>query len=393
MASVQTRSNPSGSSSYRLHYRWRGKQETITYDDPADADRWCRIFNAAGVEAGLRLYAAELAPAEPVPPKRTTVRDIVEHHIDHLTGVTDGTRENYRREAGWDIYPTLGDLPITSIGDDKAKAWVNSLSAKDRQVNGIVRGPLSGKTIKNRHGLLSAAFATAVRRKLVDANPFHGLKLPESDVEEMAFLSAEEWWIVHDSLNPHYQPLASVLVGTGLRWGEATALRVRDVALGKGQLQVAQAWKSDGGGRRVLGPPKSVAGRRHVPFQDEVAAVLEPLIAGRAPDELVFRNTQGRRVQSDSFHSSPWPVAMKRAREAGLQKHVRPHDLRHTFASWQLESGEVSLFSLAVIIGHDDLKLLRKRYGHLLPEAAGAVARVAGAKLTRPKPALRSVAG
>lgn len=374
-----------GRISWRMLYRLDGAQPSITFDTEDEAHHWCGVLNAVGVETGLRLLAEALAPPSPAVARAPTVRAVVEYHIEHLTGVQDGTRVDYRDDAERDIYPTLGDLPITDFDEEKGRRWVNGLSSETRRVGDKV-GPLSGKSIKNRHALLSAACATAVARNELVTNPIHGLKLPEVNTEDNVFLTGDEWWIVHDSLDEYWRPFATFLVGTGLRFGEATALRVCEVNLAARRLRVNRAWKSAGGSKRVIGTPKSFAGKRWVPFDDQVGQVLEPLIEGRPGTELVFVNRQGRRILNNSFHSRAWSPAMRRAAAAGLRQRPRVHDLRHTFASWTLASGEVSLFTLAVIIGHDDLKLLRKRYGHLMPESMNAVARVAGAMLERPTP-------
>ena len=49
--------------------------------------------------------------------------------------------------------------------------------------------------------------------------------------------------------------------------------------------------------------------------------------------------------------------------------HVRVHDLRHAFASEQLRAG-ASLFEVARLMGHSDIKLVAKTYGHHAQQTA-----------------------
>jgi site-specific recombinase XerD len=48
---------------------------------------------------------------------------------------------------------------------------------------------------------------------------------------------------------------------------------------------------------------------------------------------------------------------------AGIEGHVRPHDMRHTYASWLLQQG-VHLAELARMMGHSDWEVTKK-YAHL----------------------------
>lgn len=73
---------------------------------------------------------------------------------------------------------------------------------------------------------------------------------------------------------------------TGLRWGEATALRVCDIDLGRRRIDVRRAF-SDVGGRIVLGTPKSHQSRT-VPIPRSMAREVSLAVSGKEPDDLVF---------------------------------------------------------------------------------------------------------
>ena len=80
---------------------------------------------------------------------------------------------------------------------------------------------------------------------------------------------------------PTYGVFVRLLAYTGLRWGEATALRVLDVDLRRGRLDVRRAF-SDVGGRLIEGTPKTHQGRT-VPIAASVRADLAPLLLRAAP--------------------------------------------------------------------------------------------------------------
>jgi len=63
------------------------------------------------------------------------------------------------------------------------------------------------------------------------------------------------------------------LAYTGLRWGEAAALRVRDVDFSRRRVEVARS-VTEPGGKLVFGTPKTHA-RRSVPFSAFLTPILE----------------------------------------------------------------------------------------------------------------------
>ena len=68
---------------------------------------------------------------------------------------------------------------------------------------------------------------------------------------------------------------------------------------------MTKAWKRHADRHWYLGPPKTKRARRTVSLPDDLVAVLLPLVAGKAPDELLFTNTVGaqlRRAVSEVVH-------------------------------------------------------------------------------------------
>ena len=94
-------------------------------------------------------------------------------------------------------------------------------------------------------------------------------------------------------------PLVLVLAYCGLRFGEAAALRVRNVDLLRGRLRVTES-VTEVKGELVFGTPKSHAARS-VPVPRFVRAVLEQHLAGKTPDDLVFTSPDGHPMRNNNF--------------------------------------------------------------------------------------------
>jgi integrase len=94
-----------------------------------------------------------------------------------------------------------------------------------------------------------------VRSGRIRSNPAHGLGLPRPRRRDYVFLTHGQLRALADEAGP-WRVFAVVLGYTGLRWGEATALRVCDIGLARRRVDIRRAF-SDVGGHVVLGTPKS----------------------------------------------------------------------------------------------------------------------------------------
>jgi integrase len=92
-------------------------------------------------------------------------------------------------------------------------------------------------------------------------------------------------------------------------------------------------------------------------------------------------------VRVQNFHTNVWVPSLVRAKEAGLTKNPRVHDLRHTNASWLIQAG-VPLTVIQRHLGHESIQTTSDRYGHLDRKSQRVVADVVG-KALKPKNARR----
>jgi integrase len=366
MASIEKRERSDGTLAYRVVWRDPDtkKKDSLTFTDEGEARNAVKLLNANGQKLTDAIRAME-AIRKNVP----TIAEILEHHIEHLTGIEHRTRKDYRSMARNHIIPYLGAHPIDHEHlDDLAKKWVN-----DRAEEGM-----NGKTLKNVHALLSAAIGSAVPKHRPD-NPFFKLRLPEYVQEEMCFLTAGEFSLLLSKIPDRHKLLITFLVSTGLRWGEMVALTVGDLDLmaATPHVRVAKAVKRDREGHYV-GTTKTRAGRRTVSVPPSLVPELTSLTFGRSPAEPLFPSETGTRLRENNFRDRVWRKAVEAANadrdENGvfvpvalrLNKRPRIHDLRHTHASWQIAAG-VDLPTLQRRLGHESYNTTVDVYGHLDP--------------------------
>lgn len=356
---------------YRVRYRLGGKETSETFRRYDDAETF-RDLLGAGREDRVTDALAWLA-AKQSDAKSETFGEWFETWAGQLTGITERTKADYR--AMHRRYLTsLDPLPLPHVSRAHVAALVNQMEAER----------YSAKTIKHAFNLLSTVLAVAQDDGLIPRNPVKRVRLPKvrASDSDYLFLTHEEAGMLVTAADPHYQRLIVFLLGTGLRWSEATAVQCRHVDLANGTVRVERAWKRVPGGFE-LGVPKSEKSRRTVNAAVPALIAVQPLIVGRKPNDLLFTTPSGGVVRHSNFFNRIWkPACIK----AGLTD-PRPtiHDCRSTFGSWLISEG-IGLEAVQDQLGHESYETTRKIYAHLLPAVGVAAGKAASAALERALP-------
>ena len=208
----------------------------------------------------------------------------------------------------------------------------------------------------------------AVKAGLARQNPFRGIELPARR-DGIDYLTLEESRALLDAAEKHaaagglgessLRACVVFALHTGLRKGELSALRWRDLDLDTGRLTVSRSFE---------GTPKSNK-TRHLRLPDVVLPLLSDWLprCPRTPEGLVFprRRRDGTwGMVSDSSDMLGLPELLA---QAGCRPIARAwHALRHTFASHYMMAGG-NLLALSKILGHADIKMTMV-YAHLSPD-------------------------
>lgn len=211
-------------------------------------------------------------------------KDWFPHHI-----LEAKTRENYTYLLERYILPELGQIRMVELLPSHVREWV----ARIQDVHGA-RPP----TIRAAKVVLDAILTTALNDQVTFLHAGRGVKTPPVPKKPKRIVTAEQFDRIYEALSDGtMRLLVETDIESGLRWGELTELRVKDVDLASAMITVARAVvelkarnRPDGIRFVVKDYPKDKEWRR-VKLAKHILAKLAQHIADNSlgPDDLLFQ--------------------------------------------------------------------------------------------------------
>jgi integrase len=260
------------------------------------------------------------------------------------------TVSNYRNVATKYIIPIIGKIRLDKLTPAHIRRVTNHLEENHSPTYAL-----------NAYRIMSSSFAVAEREGRVHRNPVKLTKAPRKARLELEALSTDEAASLIRMFGESPEAyLWAAYILTGTRRGELLGLqwdRVGEELELSWQLQSFKpgtAFPHDYEAKQLtetlwLTRPKSRAGWRVIPLVDPLKSILERWrhIAPENEHGLVFAKPSGEPYRPD-YASKRWPEVLK---NAGIEKHVRLHDLRHTTVDLLYEAG-VPESIIMEIVGH-----------------------------------------
>lgn len=332
---------------WRVRYRTpEGKSRNKTFARKVDAQRF-----AADVES-TKNAGGYIDPNL----SRPTVEEWATQWLKTKTDLKPTTRERYAGILREHVTPRWGSVRLGDVTHSAVQAWVSELTAQ--------RAPA---TVRKIHRVFSMVLNAAVKDGRLAKNAAVGVSLPRPVEAEKRYLTHAQVAELAERVGEHYRLTVLFLAYTGLRWGEMAALRVRGVDFLRRRVVVAES-VTPVKGVMTFGPTKGHE-RREVPIPRFLVNELSALVAGRAPDELVFEGERGGVMRSQTFQRAALTRAAKDMGVAGFH----PHELRHTAASLAIASG-ADVKVVQQMLGHKSATMTLDLYGHLFGDRLDTVA-------------------
>lgn len=370
-----------GQSCPRLSKESRHGVWYFAVDQPGEAGRRKLLRRGGFTSRAEARRALDAVNARAAAGVRSDDRQTVAEYLrgwldDRRHALKPATLYGYQLFVENDLIPALGHIPLESLRHEHVAQLVTDMETRGR---GAV-------TITRMVAALSSALSAAVRQRRLTHNVAKDVATPRSErTEFVPWSAAQAAAFLEHAAGDDLAELFEVLMGTGLRRGEAFGLRWSDVDLSRRVLRVRRT-VSEVNGRQVTGEPKTRGSAAGVGLSQRVVDALtrqrarqngQRLEWGDAYEDgdLVFARANGAPLRAKSvlgrFH--------RLSDEAGLPR-VRLHDLRHLAATLMITAG-VPLALVSKTLRHSRVGITVDLYGHLTEEAAQAAADSLGAVL------------
>lgn len=299
------------------------------------------------------------------------LEDLLRWWVEHHQGLTDRSRSDYRLIAERHLIPRCGGVRLREVSTalvDRVLEDIQEKRAMVRTINGERRRVQQGGVYAAQHArtILSQALDEAVRWDIITVNPAKGARPIRRARREVDALSLEDLRRLRRLVREHYAGLArrawsaewmpdliDLLVGTGLRIGEALALRWEDVNLTTGTLGVTGTIDKHAGFYGRKDAPKTDSSRRTVALPGWLVSVLRRRKLATS-SEWVFTTHRGTLVNITAVGGH-----LRKILPEDLQ-HVTPHMIRRSVAT--LIERESDAAAAALQLGHRDEGVTRRHY-------------------------------
>ena len=262
------------------------------------------------------------------------------------------------------VYPYWGETKLEDITPRDIQRWVTYLRDTTSEAT---HKPLSPSSLNSCIGVMRQSFAYAVNYEILEYNPTHKIKrIPEKKDDKLRVLTRDEQIkfenYIDKTNNPEYFVYILVLY-TGLRLGEVTALTYQDINLRTGIMTINKTrYKTtdeNGHWYYVTDTPKTDKSIREIPLPSFLIEIFREMKRNRKSKYVISR-VDGRELTDK--------VIVWRLRRILKAAHIRQvcfHSLRHTFATRALEN-KMDIKTLSEILGHSDVTTTLNIYTHSL---------------------------
>jgi len=267
------------------------------------------------------------------------------------------TQATYENRIYGHIIPSVGKIPLSKLTQNDLQQFYAKLKRTGRKVNVELKGTgVSDRMVRSCHALCRSSLEKAVEEGLITRNPSIGCKLPPKKNGEMKVLTQTEIVrLLNQAYDEGYYEMFLLELTTGMRRGEILGLKWRDLNLETGELNIKRQLTTKG-----ISVPKTKSSIRTVLLPPDMLDLLREMKKTAKYDWIFPSPVKEGEPRNPTAITKRFRIMLERAH----CKHVRFHDLRHTFATMALENG-MDVKTLSAMIGHVSSETTLNIYSHV----------------------------
>ena len=267
------------------------------------------------------------------------------------------TQATYENRIYGHIIPSVGKIPLSKLTQNDLQQFYAKLKRTGRKVNVELKGSgVSDRMVRSCHALCRSSLEKAVEEGLITRNPSIGCKLPPKKNGEMKVLTQNEIVrLLNQAYDEGYYEMFLLELTTGMRRGEILGLKWRDINLETGELNIKRQLTTKG-----ISVPKTKSSIRTILLPPDMLELLREMKKTAKYDWIFPSPVKEGEPRNPTAITKRFRIMLERAH----CKHVRFHDLRHTFATMALENG-MDVKTLSAMIGHVSSETTLNIYSHV----------------------------
>ena len=267
------------------------------------------------------------------------------------------TQATYENRIYGHIIPSIGKIPLSKLTQNDLQQFYAKLKRTGRKVNVELKGTgVSDRMVRSCHALCRSSLEKAVEEGLITRNPSIGCKLPPKKNGEMKVLTQTEIVrLLNQAYDEGYYEMFLLELTTGMRRGEILGLKWRDLNLETGELNIKRQLTTKG-----ISVPKTKSSIRTILLPPDMLDLLREMKKTAKYDWIFPSPVKEGEPRNPTAITKRFRIMLERAH----CKHVRFHDLRHTFATMALENG-MDVKTLSAMIGHVSSETTLNIYSHV----------------------------
>ena len=355
----QKRKNGEGTVRLRKDGRWEGRV-VIGYDDKGNPKTKSVLAHTKGecVEKLEKLKEECGRTAEKLKPDMP-FGEWIDFWYQYFSSpkLRPTTQATYENRIYGHIIPSIGKIPLSKLTQNDLQQFYAKLKRTGRKVNVELKGTgVSDRMVRSCHALCRSSLEKAVEEGLITRNPSLGCKLPPKKNGEMKVLTQTEIVrLLNQAYDEGYYEMFLLELTTGMRRGEILGLKWRDLNLETGELNIKRQLTTKG-----ISVPKTKSSIRTILLPPDMLDLLREMKKTAKYDWIFPSPVKEGEPRNPTAITKRFRIMLERAH----CKHVRFHDLRHTFATMALENG-MDVKTLSAMIGHVSSETTLNIYSHV----------------------------